>query len=400
MKIDVGFSRTEKTSYLLPAITLTIAIGIWLIGKKLYLAQNLGVKSIQIEEKVAVLTLIDIALKDHAAPSIAILSLVIFSMVFILAHCIETASEYIFEILLVNKLQGHAHERLVPIQYTTPRYVEFRKNFPTREGSFLFMYEGIKALIFLLLFGPFLILFDRYCTIIDYQFLFNHFIVDAVFLWIKISTATITIIIVIFLYGRYSPKFRNKSTKTREDKIEKYLYKSFSNKSIKKTLAVSNWLFLIGIWTYGYDIIDRICRSFFQLNKEIDEETYLKAKFFIESSTNLNIEKIKSNDRLWIPYLLITSKKNEMLGEIHHFESRSKFYRNQALALFLSSALIAGSFSLEHELKLIFFTKGDLMHISLSLFFLAILFVGRFYQINYSSGKTIYRACAILTNQK
>jgi hypothetical protein len=400
MKFDSGFSKTEKTGYLLPSITIALSVGLWLLGKKHYLASELDGTKSQEQSKSgnslnSTIDVLNSLFSENSAITVALIFLTTAALIFILAHVIDTVSEYIFERLFANKMQGYPHERLVPFLETTERYVRFKEEFKTHFRVSRFLYEGLKSILFILIVFPLAWMIYRYSKIGSRTWEFSSWLVDGVIYWISLSFLWAAILLVIFCFNRFVSKSIDPLNE-RESIVAEKLKAEHTCSKLLDGFLVGLWFIVIGFWSYSFDALEKAIRSIFQLNLEIDVGVYEKARQYLLEKISIDIKGLKGNDRVWIPYYHLVSEKKESVKHIQDFESKAMFYRNQALALFLSCALLAGSFESAGSSVTTFLSPKDFMHLAFASYFLAIFFVGRFFQHYYSISKTVYRACAVL----
>lgn len=400
MKFDSGFSKTEKTGYLLPSVTLVLAIGVWLIGKKHHLAQKLGVAPLSntgsTEKIKSTIELLNSVFLGNSAVTIVLILLTIAALVFILAHVIDTLSEYVFERLFANKLQGYPHERLVPYAYTTSRYKKFRASLKTQTRANRFLYEGLKSLLFILITFPLIWMIHRHLSTDKDGWQFLPTTVLLITFWVCLSLVWSFVLLLIFSYQRFASTSKV-PLETRETDTFNMLMASSSN-AIFDFFLKYLWLAFVGVWAYGFDFLEKTIRSLFQLNSEIEGDVYTKAKDILFKKTGIDIGTLNNNDRIWIPYYFLITENKSSIKNIQEFESKAMFYRNQALALFLCCALLAGSFDSNHSTLETFLSPKDLMNLSFASYFMAVFFVGRFFQHYYSASKCVFRACAVLSD--
>ena len=135
----LSVAPSERSRYLLPAITVSFGIAIWLLtrasgidsqGKRW---QGIGV--------------VDFLLKHQSEPAIVYVAAAAIAMlvVFTIGHILDLSSQFILERLFADKLGGFPHERIVPINATTRRYKLFLKRKRAKFGRAITFYEGTKV---------------------------------------------------------------------------------------------------------------------------------------------------------------------------------------------------------------------------------------------------------------
>jgi hypothetical protein len=400
MKFDSGFSKTEKTGYLLPSITLALSVGLWLLGKKHYLAQVPQATTSQAPAKYgnslnSTIDVLNSLFSGNSAITVVLIFLTTAALIFILAHVIDTVSEYIFERLFANKMQGYPHERLVPFSETTTRYVLFRAEFKTSPRASRFLYEGLKSTLFIFIAFPLAWMTYRYSKIGSRTWEFPTWMVDAINYWVLLSLLWSTFLLLVFCFNRFVSNSKDPLAE-REYRVAEKLKATHEDYRVFNAILGGIWFIVIGFWSYSFDVLEKTIRSLFQLNMEIDGHVYEKARRYLLEKISIDIKALKGNDRVWIPYYHLITEKKDSVKHIQDFESKAMFYRNQAFALFISCALLAGSFESKGSSITTFLSPKDFMHLAFASYFLAIFFVGRYFQHYYSISKTIYRACAVL----
>lgn len=383
----------EKTAYLLPAVTVLLCLGLWLIGRK-----SLG----------SGLDAIEGIVQDYSASTLIVITLLVVTVMYILAHGIDTASDYVIERFLVDRLQGMPHERVVPEKYTTEKYKTFRVKFQTCSKEPRFLYEGIKVLVFWFLFGPLLMLLSRHEKVpelIKISF-------SILGIWVVISFAWVLLLFLHFVYVSFVQPERDPKNKLNEKGMPPTentpeLQQS-QNQVVSPPPEVTSkpssflisavWIF-ITIWCQCFDFIDRVSRRLFYLDDKVDVGTFEKFVAAFEHKTSITFNNLNSNDRFWVPYFSLIEASRTEAKELTDIWQRAIFCRNQAVALFLSAAILSSSFSLSSERSEGFFlSKFDLANLSLLAYFSAGMFMYRFFQHYFSHSKMLYRAYSAMVS--
>ena len=385
----------ERSRYLLPAITVTFGIAIWLLtrasgidssGKRW---QGIGV--------------VDFLLKHQSEPAIVYVVAVCVAMlvIFTIGHILDLSSQFILERLFADKLGGFPHERIVPIGATTPRYELFQKRKRAKFGRTITFYEGTKAAL------------AATSLLVLCQILFRapnvHANPDAAFVllaasyyWSSAILAGIISMIPALLVG-YTP---GSSPIDSFRRIERFFQgiRERSKTSIVAEAAIAPHRLLFGILlipaTYIFDSVDRFVRAAFRLNTEIDSDTFENFKAVFRRRFEIDFLSIGNNDRFWLPYLALIHSKSDVLRPIVELRSIANFCRNQSLALFITSIVLASSYNLDQKSISEFVTKTDTYNISLLFFVLSWVFYWKFLQTYYAFSKMTFRAFAILPTAK
>lgn len=130
--MKIQFSPTERTSSLLPALTISFGMIIWLARRRF---------------DTAVGELFDAMSAHSSYATLAIFSLIFLGLIFLIAHSIDLFSAFLFERLYVDKLHGFPHERIVPVDSTTDRYKNFLAS-KRVHGFTWYPHQPLKALTF------------------------------------------------------------------------------------------------------------------------------------------------------------------------------------------------------------------------------------------------------------
>ena len=318
-------------------------------------------------------------------------------VVFTIGHILDLSSQFILERLFADKLVGFPHERIVPINATTPRYELFQKRKREKFGRAITFYEGTKvALTATSLFVLCQILFRAPNVHANSDAAFALFF--ASYYWSSAIIAGIISMIPALLVG-YTP---GSSPIDSFRRIERFFQsikeRSKTSKPVEFVVALHRVLFgiLLVPATYIYDSVDRFVRAAFRLNTEIDKDTFENFKAVFKRRFGIDFLSIGNNDRFWLPYLALVHSKSDVLRPIVELRSMANFCRNQALALFITSITLASSYNLEQKSISEFITKTDTYNIALLFFVLSWVFYWKFLQTYYAFSKMTFRAFASL----
>lgn len=378
-------SGTERSSFFLPALTVSSSLLIWILVRKFETGLFTMLQKLAGEKVIVVMVVL------------AICMLVIFAV----AHVLDLLSQSVFERFLSDKLDGFPHERVVPFAHTTSRYKKFlaRKRTNMRRPGFL--YEGAKALISsvsILIITNILLRYpntsSRYVITGFLEFVHWYCIATAV---ISSALAFPAIFVSYAPWGTYES--RRRLAIRCSWRLSRLRRKDGFGIMVNRGL---HWLFLIMLapLTFSYDIADRLIRAVFRLNNEIDIQTYSNVLRLAKSNFQITFAEIQNNDRFWLPFLYVMVHGGDAVRIVANSRKKASFYRNQALACLISSLILASAYRMSQKDVAGFLTHFDVIHIAVVLYLLGWLFHWKFLQQYYSLAKTVFRTLATLPERK
>ena len=371
----------ERSTFLLPALTLWSSIVIYLISRK----RNLGI-----------ITSLDRLDNKPAVAIIGIALLGVFTL-FVVGHILDLLSSLVFERFLSDKLHGFPHERVVPPSHTTGRYLLFIQKKRTDMRRVSFFYEGAKLLVIstsLLVFGQIII---RHPEVIDLPSL--HKFVEYSNLYFGICSLIALLFALPAALVRYAPVGTGSGRRRIAARLLRRARRALKSGPAWKHIGKCGHIFVIlsvGPLVYAYDLTDRLVRGLFRLNKEIDSNTFDAIVSTAKARLKLDWTALKNNDRFWLLYLYLYSIKSDMLKPIQSIRTASAFCRNQSLACMLSAMILAGAYRTGQDVSLNVLSMTDMMNLSISLFLVGWLFHWKFLQQYYAFTKMTFRSFAIL----
>lgn len=378
-------SGTERSSFFLPALTVSSSFLVWILVRKFEMGLFPTLQRLANEKAILVIAVVTICL------------LVIFAV----SHVIDLLSQSIFERFLSDKLDGFPHERIVPMAHTTIRYKRFLSRKKTNMRRPGFLYEGAKAMVAsaAVLVPANLLL--RLPSISSQPFASD--VLDIV-VWYCCATLAVSLVLAFpAAFVSYAPWG---SYESRRRRAIGYSWRLSRLKRRDDLGIVINrglhWIFLITLapLTFAYDLIDRLTRALFRLNKEIDNQTYDNVERVAKANLKVSFAAIQNNDRFWLPYLYVMAHGGEMARLVSDCRKKASFYRNQALACVIASLILGSTYRMAQKDISGFLTRSDVIHIAIALYFLGWLFHWKFLQQYYSLAKAVLRSFATLPNQK
>ena len=370
----------ERSAFLVPAATVLIPILLWILIQKLQLG--------------LVPLLDDVAAKSWLVVAALTLSLIL--AMFSIGHVVDLLSHTLLERFLSDKLDGFPHERIVPETHSTPRYFRFihRKKSNLRRPTFF--YEGAKLFVAALSTFFLTTILTRHPDIQTHLVfrtfdLLKHYSVAALIYSLLIAAPA--------LLTGYFPWRTYSDRRILAARIMKRTWRWARNPSRRwiyfKILYVPNFL-LAGPLVFAYDLVDKLIRGMFRLNKEIDIETYREMLVVMKKHLGIDFSKIQNNDRYWLPYFSLTALAPSAIRQIQSMRSSATYSRNQAVACLLGSLILSGVYheNTQHLPGLL--TRADIMNLSLLLYALGWIFHWRFLQQYYSCTKMTFRAYAAI----
>lgn len=378
---NMTLALPERSTFLLPALTLWSSIVIYLISRK----RNLGI--------IASLDRLD------SKPAIAIIGIALLGVftLFVIGHILDLLSSLVFERFLSDKLHGFPHERVVPSSHTTGRYLLFVQKKRTDMRRVSFFYEGAKLLVISISLLILVQIIARHPDIID-----SPKLVDSIE-YFNLYFAVCSLIALLFALPaalvRYAPVGTGPSRRRIAARLLRRARRALKSGAAWKQVGKYGHILMIvsvGPMIYLYDIIDRLVRGLFRLNKEIDSITFDALVSSARARLKLDWPALKNNDRFWLLYLYLYSIKSDVLKPIQSIRTASAFCRNQSLACMLSAMILAGAYRKNQDVSLNVLSMTDMINLSLCLFFIGWLFYWKFLQQYYAFTKMTFRSFAIL----
>ncbi|MRR56814.1 MAG: hypothetical protein EG824_01160 [Deltaproteobacteria bacterium] len=381
-----SLSSTERSSFFLPALTVSSSILIWLLVRKFDAGLLSILRELAGERNLVIAAVVSIAML----------------VVFAVGHVLDLISHSVYERFLSDKLDGYPHERIVPLAHTTIRYKMFiaRKRTNMRRPGFL--YEGVKALIcagsIFVLAGLIL----RYPRIASWP----HFIQDslgAISLYCLIVAITALLLAFPMVFVSYAPWGTYES---RRRFAITYSWRLSRLRRRDGIGVVVNWvlhwtfLFILAPFAFAYDIADRLIRELLRLNKEVDLQTYENVLRVAKINLKVTFSEIRNNDRFWLPYLYVLAHGGDAARLVANGRKKASFYRNQALACVISSLVLGSAYQMSQQDVSGFLTRADVIRIAIMLYFLGWMFHWKFLQQYYGLAKTVFRIFATLPERK
>jgi hypothetical protein len=384
------FSPIERTSFLLPSVTLVFSMCVWFAVRGLNGAEKTpGAAQSLIE------FLEDFA--THATLTLILVGLCMVMLIFVVAHILDTLSTTIYERFLHDSLQGFPHERIVPRKFSTKKHRALLKLRKVRLWPPRFLNEGVKVIIF---WSFVLILLEITCrnpyvlnelTVIKYQGveLLSHADKIDVLFWSRVAIR-LEIAFVLVLLG--VPYFYRGFV--REPGDRRFLWLSFFNRSNPVVMFLVKWL--IYKWARVSEIVKKILKAFFRLEHSIDRETFFRVEHNLRALSGIEFRKLQTNDRFWLVYISLVERSKSSASNALENWKKAEFCRNQALALMLATFCFASSYQIGQPPIQQFFSPEDLSYVAFACFFASLFFCYRFYQYYYSFSKLVFRAFASL----
>jgi hypothetical protein len=327
--MKIQFSPTERTSSLLPALTVSFGILIWLARRRF---------------DTSVGELFD-ALSAHSSyATIAVFTLIFAGLLFLIAHALDLFSAFAFERLYVDKLHGFPHERIVPIDETTDRYKYFVKNKKVRGFTWL-PHQPLKALIFSAYAIGIVLLVREYDRIDPWLNAYVAKVFQFVLWWFRAS-----FVVSVAWIGLIAWRTRLPSVEISEEQAQKS--QNEKRHFLLKTFVDLPYFLLVGIFTFAFDGLDHAVRKTFRLNKEIAPETFARMHAQLKERLKIDFKKLHNNDRFWISYLCLKQTSKTSVDEVDKALKQASFARNQSLALLICAVLLLASTSGSERMSL------------------------------------------------
>ena len=370
----------ERSRYLLPAITVTFGIAVWFLTRS-------GTGTV------------DFLLLHQKQPAILYFAVAVIAilLIFTIGHILDLSSQFILERLYSDKLGGFPHERIVPIEATTPRYTLWLDRKHDRNERVITFYKGTKIALTAVSLFVLCQIFFRAPKIQENSDAAFFFLITSYY-WALAILAGILSIMPALLVG-YLP---GSSPSDNYRKIEKFFVSvdELRGRSIFFEFFFTIYRVIFRILQapaiYSFDSVDRFVRAAFRLNTEIDVATFKNFAIMFQRRFEIDFTSIGNNDRFWLPYLALIHSKSDVLRPITELRSLANFCRNQALALFITSIVLASSYNLEQKSVSEFITKNDTYNIALLFYLLSWVFYWKFLQTYYAFSKMTFRAFAML----
>lgn len=373
-------ARAERSAFFFPAVTVWASMVIWLLVQR----REAGLfASLQLMEKQSWLVVVAMLL-------------IALGTVFAIGHVVELLSQSIVERFLADKLDGFPHERLLPAKYSTVRYVRFSRMKRSNLNRPTFFYEGAK------LFISSSSLFFLFTIVSNHPIVINSvnglFIVLALATYALIGIAAAFMIAVPAVVVRYFPWRDYAARRHTLARILKALRARRQSRATHALILPLRLLSYVFAWPLvaAYDLIDRLVRGIFRLNKEIDESTFLRVTEILKVKTGLEYLSLGTNDRFWLLFLIVSSNRPELLRTIQSIRTAADFCRNQALACLVASLFLATSYADGQGQVTGMPTRSDLVYVASAVFVLGWIFHWKFLHLYYSCTKMTFRAFATL----
>jgi hypothetical protein len=363
MEKVLRFSSIERSSFLLPAITIIASFSVWMFTRN---SRIVNITSLN-------------ELSSIKNTTIAIVLLFMIALTFIIAHVIDTVSYTIYGRILSDKINGFPHTKIVPGVKRQLKMKFIDKNGPIIYFSLSrHINYGIKIMIMCVFLFSIISIIIRHPYFNQENLLLRKLAFNILYI-VKISIEVYFIIISLLLavashlYSR--KKFRNRIG---------------NSKKVWVMLAIKVLNFIY-IQVKIYNFFNFSIQKIFRLDTRIDEATFNKIKSNLLLYTGIKFEDLRTNDRFWLPFLIVLDHSRQASIEVKDLEKKTTFCRNQALSLFVASLILSSSYTLDQNDIIGFLNHAEMIYLSLICFFSSQFFCFRFYQNYYSFTRLTFR---------
>lgn len=374
----------ERSGFLLPAITVWTAIVLSLTALK----QQKGIFDLlSILEAKGIVFLLGVAF------------LGIYTL-FLLGHALDLISNGISERFLANKLDGFPHERVVPMDSSTPWFCLQDK---LRESQYLrptFFYEGAKILVVSLCLYLFCRIFERNPDLSPNAARAIALAMDLSTIWVTISLF-LAVPAILVRYAPVGSRSGREAWAAKTNEHSRMLNSRYAIIKIVTRVAQFSLAILIFAPLACYDLYNQLIRGMLRLDVKLDKNTIDLIQRACTRLYSFEFTQISNNDRFWLPYLDVQRNLPILGRRIDATRKSASFCRNQSAACLIASLIFAGVYrsAMPPDFKIGIFTRFDFNILALALFIMAWLFHWKFLHHYYSATKMTLRAFAFLATK-